>query len=190
MNDREWYTLIENKEKEIMKKGQEAYASALHNTWQKYRVELSEDGAVSVHSDLAGDDHVTKEVRLEKAIVLFSFCFQEGQNINLSDEQIIDKAEKKSFNIDNFISLQEEQGGSLEQIIRDNLNELEPDDEKRSQLNELLAECFEEELQWDIDNYSCTEVEKKLNTCKNCFDVPEPEQKQSSPNLFLTGRSR
>lgn len=91
-------------------------------------------------------------------------------------------------NIDEFLSIQEEQGKSLELTIRDNLNELEPDSERRKLLEEVLDECLEDEIQRDIDNYSYDEVIKKLETCKDFLDVPE--KKHNTPNLFMTGRSR
>lgn len=186
--EKEWYEIITKKEKEIIERGQEAYASAFRNPFQKYRVELYEDGDISVLGDLAGGSHVTKAVALGQGIVLFDFCFQEGQDINLSDESIIDKAEEKAINIDKFLSIQEEQGKSLELTIKDNLNELEPDSERRKLLEEMLDECLEDEIQMDIDNYSYDEVMKKLDICKDSLDVPE--KKQNTPNLFMTGRSR
>lgn len=191
MNDREWYQLMKDRKEDIMELGKQAYAEALRNPNIKCRVELTEDGDVSTHIDMAGSDHRTREVFIGEAIVLFSFCFQEGPDIEIPDEEIMEKAEEKSVKLDAFLTLQEEEpSSSLEIIIRDNLEELEPDDEKRKLLNEVLDECMEEAIQCDIDNFAYDEVEKKLDECMESYDEPEPEKKQNAPNLYMSGKCR
>ncbi len=180
MNEAKILQLIEKHEKEILEIGEAAYAKAIRNPLLKYSVVILEDGSLKCWYQGAGQSNVLQEEITGEAFTLFEFSFENGTNIEISDEIILEALKEEQIpdlQIEIICKEAEEEGVGLERFIKENNPELE----------KIINACYESEIEADIANYAWDESERKLEETKERLSSMLPKTSHKPP---ITGRSR
>lgn len=161
MTDQEWLKLIEEKEEEIIKVGINAYTDARNNSNARYIVEINDNGIVSYWSDMAGGNSFHASTHYGSSTELFQFCFQHSDVVIL-EENIIDKLIINGYErlVDELMKEAVEENSSLEMILV----------QKDNKFKEIVNECKQEEIDWDICEYAEEQVKVKIEHVKECLE--------------------
>lgn len=159
MENKEWLKLIEDKEELIIETGIKAYKEAMNNENLRFIVEMNNDGEVYYWYDIASGNTYHMSIYNGTSIELFQFCFQ-GNDLEISEEEIVEKLNEKGYGdkIEKLREEAEEEYTDIEGIISSKYS--------NGNLYEILEECREESIEFNISNYAREEAEDKLEDIK------------------------
>lgn len=163
MENKEWLKLIEDKEELIIETGIKAYEEAMNSENLRFIVEMDDDGEVYYWYDIAGGNTYHMSTYNGTSIELFQFCFQ-GYDLEISEEEIVEKLNEKGYGdeIEKLREEAEEEYTDIEGIISSKYS--------NGKLYEILEECREEAIEFNISNYAREEVEDKLEDIKRILE--------------------